>query len=328
MMTQKERYLTLVEGGKPDGFVNQYDFIKLIFSDPLINLEKRIKGTDSKCPWGVTFRWPESEPFANPYITEQNKVCKDIEDWQDYVHAPSLDVPEEAWDAAKADLAAIDRDQQLAGIWCHTGLFERFHFLMGFEDALCNLLTEPEASLELLNYITDWRIEYMERIFAHLDVDAVFFHDDWGSKTSTFFSPQVFRDIFKPCYARLYGYIRSRGKRVIHHADSYCATLVDDMVDLGIETWQGVLPTNNIPELQKHLNGKLILMGGFDSGVLDGEQSTEADIRRHVDEVLAQNYAGGGWIPSITNGDPALLHPGRYEIVHDEIAKQDKVYFG
>lgn len=328
MMTQKERYLTLASGGKPDGFVNQYAFLQLIFSDPLMNLEKRIKGRDSVCPWGVTFRWPETEMFAIPYITEETKVCKDITEWRKYVHAPSLDVPEEAWDAAKADLAAIDRNEHLAALWCHTGVFERFHFLMGFEDALCNLLVEPEACHELLAYITDWRLDFLERCLDRLDVDAVFFHDDWGTKNSTFVSPEVWREFFKPCYQRIYGYIRSRGKRVIHHADSYCATLVEDMVDLGIETWQGVLPTNDIPALQKQLNGRMLLMGGFDSGILDGEESTEEDIRRHVAQVCAACAEGGGWIPCITNGDPALLHPGRYEIVSDEIQRQSRIYFG
>ncbi|MBQ8264914.1 MAG: uroporphyrinogen decarboxylase (URO-D) [Oscillospiraceae bacterium] len=327
-MTPKERYLALVNGEKTDGFVNQYEFIHLVFSDPLMNLEKRIKGGTSVCPWGVTFKWREDEVAATPYITEETKVCKDITEWRDYVHAPSLDVPEEAWEPAKAEIAAVDRDQQLVGLWCHTGVFERFHFLMGFEDALCNLLVEPESCHELLEYITDWRIDFLSRCIDRLDLDAVFFHDDWGSKYSTFLSPEVWREFFKPCYERIYGYIRSRGLRVIHHADSYCATIAEDMADLGIETWQGVLPTNNIPELKKALGGRMILMGGFDSGILDREDATEEEMRAHVAEVIKECGADGGWIPCITNGDPALLHPGRYEIVTDEIAKQSKVYFG
>lgn len=330
MMTQKERYLTLVAGGKPDGFVNQYEYMQLIFSDPLMNLEKRIKGCDSVCPWGVTFRWPETEMFANPYITEETKVCKDITEWRDYVHAPSLDVPEEAWDAAKADLAAINRDEKLAALWCHTGLFERFHFLMGFEDALCNLMVEPEASAELLSYITDWRIDFLERCLDRLDVDAVFFHDDWGSKTSTFMSPAVWRELFKPCYERLYGYIRSRGKRVIHHADSYCATLVDDMIEMGIDCWEGCLPSNDIPALQKKITDEklnFVLWGGLDSGVFDRDDSTEEEIRAHVADTIAKYHAGGHWIPSINDGLPLILHQSNYDIITDEINRQEKLYF-
>ena len=84
----------------------------------------------------------------------------------------------------------------------------------------------------------------------------------------------------------------------------------------------------HIPELQKKLGGRLILQGGFDSGVLDREDVTEEEMRQHIREVIALCAEGGGWIPSIPNGDPDLLHPGRYAIVSDEIAKQSKIYFG
>jgi uroporphyrinogen-III decarboxylase len=197
---------------------------------------------------------------------------------------------------------------------------------MGFEDALCNLLTCPDESRELVEYVTDWRIDFLTRCFDHLDVDAVFFHDDWGSKNSTFFSPDTFREIFKPSYQRLYGFIKDSGKLLIHHADSYCATLVDDMIDLGINCWQGVLPSNDLPALQKKYNGKIIFQGGFDSGVVDRNDSTEAEIRAHVDEVFRQSARLGAWIPSITNGDPGCIHENAYHIIVDECAKQIELY--
>ena len=37
----------------------------------------------------------------------------------------------------------------------------------------------------------------------------------------------------------------------MHHADSFLEPLVEDMVDLGIDVWQGVLPQNDIVKLQE-----------------------------------------------------------------------------
>jgi hypothetical protein len=327
MMTPKELFLAMVKGEKTDRLINGYEYLDLIFSDPLMNQEQRKYPGESVCPWGVHFMWPEGDYAATPLINDKTKVCPDIEEWRDYVHAPSLDVPESAWDDAKAQVAACKADgSRLSTLWCHTGLFERFHFLMGFEDALCNLLTCPDESRELVEYVTDWRIDFLTRCFDHLDVDAVFFHDDWGSKNSTFFSPDTFREIFKPSYQRLYGFIKDSGKLLIHHADSYCATLVDDMIDLGINCWQGVLPSNDLPALQKKYNGKIIFQGGFDSGVVDRNDSTEAEIRAHVDEVFRQSARLGAWIPSITNGDPGCIHENAYHIIVDECAKQIELY--
>ena len=45
--------------------------------------------------------------------------------------------------------------------------------------------------------------------------------------------------------------IRSRGVIAIHHGDAYLADIVEDMAEIGVQCWQGVLPENNIPELQQ-----------------------------------------------------------------------------
>ena len=43
----------------------------------------------------------------------------------------------------------------------------------------------------------------------------------------------------------------------------------NDMVDLGIDMWQGALPSNDIVQVQKNTKGKMLLMGGIDQGVID-----------------------------------------------------------
>lgn len=77
--------------------------------------------------------------------------------------------------------------------------------------------------------------------------------------------PDMWRAFFKEPYRRFYGYIRSRRCIAVHHADSYLVPIVDDMAEIGIQVWQGVLPENDIPALQRHLGGKLVLMGGIGS---------------------------------------------------------------
>ena len=51
-----------------------------------------------------------------------------------------------------------------------TGLFEQSHFLMGFEDTLMNYLLEPEASEELLDYITEYKLKYARILIENLPV--------------------------------------------------------------------------------------------------------------------------------------------------------------
>jgi methanogenic corrinoid protein MtbC1 len=91
------------------------------------------------------------------------------------------------------------------------------------------------------------------------------------------------------------------------------------MAEIGIQVWQGVLPENNIPELQKRLNGSMVLMGGIGAAI-DRPDSTEEEIRAYVREALETYCPGGHFIPSITYGGPGTVFPHVDPIINEEIA--------
>ena len=74
--------------------------------------------------------------------------------------------------------------------------------------------------------------------------------------------------------------MKDHGVIIMHHADSFMEPIIEDMVDLGIDIWQGTLPQNDIPKLQKQLAGRMTLMGGIDASIVDRADSTEEEIRR------------------------------------------------
>ena len=78
------------------------------------------------------------------------------------------------------------------------GLFEQFHHLQEIQNALINFYEEPECTHELIEYLTEWELQYAEKICKYIKPDAIFHHDDWGSQTSTFISPDMF-DIWQGC---------------------------------------------------------------------------------------------------------------------------------
>jgi hypothetical protein len=153
-------------------------------------------------------------------------------------------------------------------------------------------------------------------IIDNLHPDIIHSHDDWGSKTSLFFSPAKFRELLKPHYARLYGYIKSRGVLVQHHADCYCQGIETDLVDLGVDMWQGVLPSNDIVQIKKNTKGRLLLMGGLDQGVIDQADATEDIIRGEVRRAIDAYAPGGAFLPCI--GSLECLNSFVTPIVIDE----------
>ena len=65
--------------------------------------------------------------------------------------------------------------------------------------------------------------------------DVILHHDDWGSQRSTFISPEMFDEFIKPSVSKIYGFYKSEGvELIIHHSDSFAATLVPSMIECGI----------------------------------------------------------------------------------------------
>lgn len=327
MLSVVDNFKETLNGGNPDRLVNEWEPFELV-PDPLMALTLVAQpGKEVIDPWGTTIFMGENEPGAMPIVNDQNKVCPDITEWKKYVKAPDIITPEKDWTQAQAAADAVHAKGKLVMSLMPTGLFEQSHYLMGFEDTLINLLTEPESMAELLDYITQYKLEYIKLLGENLHPDAILFHDDWGSKQNMFMSTDVWRELFKENYRKIYESIHSYGAIVLHHADSYCQQIVGDMVEIGMDIWQGVLPENDIPKIQEETKGKLILMGGIDASVVDLKDYQEDVIRAEVRRACAAYAPGGSFIPCLTYGGEGSIYPEVNGIIMDEVAKQCPLYF-
>ena len=330
-MTPKEIFLeTLKPDGKPERLLKQYEALCFLKNDPIRNYiykGRNIPGQTTVDPWGTTHVFLKGAPSSAPYVTEKNKVCPDITRWREYVHAPDLEAHcSEGWEACLEESKKACGDDRLLFGFMGIGLFEQLHFLMGFEDALINFKKHPQEMHELIDYILDYRMTYLEMLIDKTHPEGIFSHDDWGTVSYLFMRPQMWRDFFKEPYRKFYGYIRSKGMIAIHHADSYLMPIVKDMPEIGIQVWQGVLPQNDIPALQAELNGSMVLMGGI-GGEIDREDSTEEEIRPYVRSALEKYAPGGHYIPSITYGAGGTIYKHVDPVINDEIEQYNQKHF-
>ena len=146
MLTIRENLLETIHGGNPDRFVNQYEYLGLVF-DPtvLAALGNCPKGSTSKNGWGVTIEFPENVPGPFPNTSPELVVIKDITKWKDYVKAPEVKFPEEAWAPFVEAANKINRKEQFVAPFAAPGIFEKIHYLMGMEEAMIAFYEEPEA---------------------------------------------------------------------------------------------------------------------------------------------------------------------------------------
>ena len=335
MLTAKENLLeTLKVDGKPDRLVKQYEGNAFFPPNPAAMYIRgnRHPGMEPmKDRFGTTILWPENQVAAMPHVTNDNKVISDITEWRDQLVMPDLEAncsDPALWEPFIKQAEELRAKGELVMAFMPTGVFERLHFLMGFEDMLMNFLLEPEDMMDLCNAIGEYRYQYMKLIVDNIKPDVMLSHDDWGSKHALFVSPDTWREFIKPQYVKTYGYMKERGIIIMHHADSFMEPIVEDMVELGIDIWQGALPDNDITKLQKQLAGRMTLMGGLDASVVDRADSTEEEIRAEVRRACQAYGPGGHFIPCITYGAPGCLFKHVDPIINDEIDKYNNETYG
>ena len=332
MLTPKQNLLEALkfDKGSPECLPNSFTMFRGIAGDPCFKLIRgnRIRGTESTDQWGTHISFPQDAPAAIPIVTPENQVIKDITKWRKYVMVPDLiGKCSDGWEDALASKAAIDTDKYLTMVVMGTGIFEQVHMLMTFEDTLMNMLMEPEAMQELIDTICEYRFNYMKLIVDHLHPDLIVSHDDWGTNDRLFMSPDVWRQLFKEPYRRLYDYLHSEGVIVMHHADSYLEPIVEDMAEIGVQIWQGVLPTNNIKAISEKVGDRMLLMGGIDS-VIDREDATEEEIRKEARRACEEYGDLPGFWPGLTYGGPGGLFPQVEPTIIDEINRFNMEKYG
>jgi hypothetical protein len=335
MLSIRQNFLETIRGGKPDRFVNQYEFLTLLMGENFAMLDPINRAFPAAVPgggpvkgaWGITAEFREGWPGPMPLHHGGLSVLKDIKKWKDVVKMPKTDYPASDWEDGAKMAEAVNRKETFATAAYFNGVFEKCHYLMGMEECMINLYEEPALMHELIDYVTEYELKYAELITKYWKPDALFHHDDWGSGTSTFMSPDMFREFIKPAYVKIYKYYRSHGVEIIvHHSDSYAATLVPDMIDMGVDVYQGCVTENNVPELVKKYGGKISFMGDLNNGVLDKAGWTPELVRKEVERACRSNgklY----FIPCLTMGGPGSSFPGVYDAVTGEINRMSKEMF-
>ena len=245
----------------------------------------------------------------------------DVTKWQEQVRFPDLNAID--WEnAVKPTLESLDRDNHLMKMSIESGIFERFHALIGFEDALIAFYEEPEASKDLLAALTDFRIAEFERIIQYYQPDIICNFDDLGSKQNSFMSMDMFREFLAPHYKRIVSTVTSRGVIYEHHSCGKMDAFVPDLVDMGVTMFNAVQPCNDVDFIQDNFSDRIVIDGGIDTQmVIDYPGSTEEDMRREVRRTIDKLAPYGNLICGTYS-----CFPEHNAICSDEIRKYGREF--
>jgi len=158
-----------------------------------------------------------------------------LKDWADWDRLPKPDIRDpRRW-------AGIENARRAAGdkflIGFGISLYERVHFLRGLENAWVDIIAAPGELERLIDLLVEMNLYAIER-YAHAGVDGLLFCDDWGLQNRFMISPDSWRRIWKPRYARVYQAAHAAGLSTWLHSCGHITEVLDDLIECGLDVIQ------------------------------------------------------------------------------------------
>lgn len=300
-LTEKENYLRLMRGEVPE-WIPIYNFgapdpeghpvsQRKCFSGPLCQQMATLQ--PAKDIWGVTYVAVDGGKLPEP----GNFILDDITRWRDVIKAP--DVSDFDWEkVARSDLEKwnVDRENTALCFVLHTGYFQAIMSFMGFSEGLCALAEEPDECMELVEYMSDFYLNYAEHVIDYIKPDIFAITDDIATFRSPFISLSLYREIFEPFYRKQAKLATDRGIPIDMHCCGQCQDFLDDWLDFGVNAWQPAQVSNDLAAIKKKYGNRLAICGGFDMT----EELADIDCPREAIEAAAKETIdllapGGGY---------------------------------
>ena len=182
--------------------------------------------------WGCC--WKSKDETGSDMGQVTNVPIQELEDYDKFQcpdpHAEGrFDGLEEALDEAEKKGLYV----QLNSPQC---IFERMHFLRGFDNTLMDCMLEPEKIEDLAKKLADYQIGIIEEAFR-LGKGRIHCYDttdDWGTQQNLMISPSIFREIFKPQYKRIFSKAHECGMDVRFHTDGKINDILNDFIEMGV----------------------------------------------------------------------------------------------
>lgn len=176
---------------------------------------------------------------------------------------------------------------------------------VGLEEFLMRMVTEPEFVDKAMAAARVQLLAWAEAV-CDLGVDGVIEGADYCDNRGPMMGPILFRRFIQPVLRDLCRAVHSRGKFFIKHTDGNTWSILDDMIEAGIDGWQGIQPSigMDLKLLKEKYAGKLCLFGGVNNETLIA--GTAGDVEQEVRYAIRHAAPGGGLV--ITSGN--TLQPG------------------
>lgn len=174
------------------------------------------------------------------------------------------------------------------------GLFERALGLVGFEESMFYMVSEPHAMHQLLDKICEYRIAYAERVVA-MGFKIAHHGDDLGCQRGTIISKKMFHEFVLPRLNACWEPYRRAGLPICMHSCGDLTEFLPDLIEIGLQVLEPVQPVMDLKRLKREFGKDLIFWGGIETQNLL-PFGTPDQVRTMVRQTIRTLGKGGGYI--------------------------------
>ena len=172
-------------------------------------------------------------------------------------------------------------------------LFETGTWLRGMDNFLCDIYQDKKGVKRLVSRLVEKNIRFLDKILKGVVdyLDLLQFGDDLGAQNGPFMAPDVFADIFKPGYKKMWDFVHSNSDcKVFMHSCGSIYGLLNHLIDVGLDVINPVqtTSTNMGPEKLKKEFGKYVTFWGGGCNTRDilpnkTPREVKEDVKRRID---------------------------------------------
>jgi uroporphyrinogen decarboxylase len=195
------------------------------------------------------------------------------------------------------------------------GIFEQPARVMGMQNFLMSLISEPAFADRLMETITDIYIEscnrYLEYVGPYIQVFT--YWDDVAGQNDWLIRPDLYRKVIKPKQKRLVDAIKKKtNAKLFYHSCGASRDLIPDLIEIGFDILNPVQVSAkgmDTKELKKQFGRDMVFWGG---GVdtqhvlpFGSPQDVVEEVKRRIDDLAP----GGGFVFAAVHNIQALVPP-------------------
>ena len=260
---------------------------------------------------------PYTDPMGCTWVTTDDGITGTVhghplEDWSSFKTSWNIPDPDTCdglytvnWAEEERKWAELNASGKgFRGALRHGHTFLQLCDLRGYENLLCDMYDEEPLLDELIDMLCEFNLSVVNR-FIKAGCLSMEYPEDLGMQLGPMLSPELFRRYIKPAYNRIMKPARDAGIPIHMHSDGDIRTLVDDIVDNGVEVINLQDLVNGIDWIADKFRGRVSVELDIDRQKITPygtPAEIDALIREEVEKISTPE--GGlcmiyGWYPGV-----------------------------